>query len=212
MYRKKLSKVFTGSGRLPTGFAEGAAKHMEDVMDRTHPHICERVRTESTSSTRYAHGGLVPKHDSVHHQMDAMRYALGSFCVKLTDEEIKKLKERVKKMCADVPHRNWEFTVPHVDAICPAEVTKHIGRENPVAIMCFAGSMVAFVHASIMHKAKIIKDQPWEFNRTNDPSIYAITSNSVSYHDVITWARHIKSATWGGHKKVEGVRVIIPKI
>ncbi|RKZ97841.1 MAG: hypothetical protein DRQ46_03785 [Gammaproteobacteria bacterium] len=217
-----------GSKAIAMAFAKGAAEHMESIMGRNpypkHENLMgidtPTSRDESFvrhNNRRFAHGGVIPMRSPVEeqmlqHQLDALRYSLGGFVIKLTDEEVKQLNKEVEKMEDTVPCRNWDFKVPHIDAVCPKEVTKHVSRVNPVAIMCYTNSMVAFVHASIMHKAQVLEDQPWEFNRTSDPSIYAITSNRVSYHDIINWARHIKGAPWGDHKRPDEVRVIIPKI
>ncbi len=204
-----------------TTFAKKAVEHMESIMGRNpyqhNRNLLTSIPMDSHVDRRFVHGGVIPirspvEEQMLQHQLDALRYSLGGFVIKLTDEEVKQLNKEVEKMEDTVPCRNWDFKVPHIDAVCPKEVTKHVSRVNPVAIMCYTNSMVAFVHASIMHKAQVLEDQPWEFNRTSDPSIYAITSNRVSYHDIINWARHIKGAPWGDHKRPDEVRVIIPKI
>jgi len=182
------------------------------------------MMTNTPINRRCAHGGVLPKRTLVRkqmlqHQLDALRYSSRNFRIKTAGLDAKPLallkallNKETEKMEDTMPHRNWEFEVPHGDVICMDEVTKYVTRDNPVVILSSNSYIVVLVHTSIVLKAKLIDYLPWELQQTQESHIFGMTTKHMHYKDIIEWARHIKRASWGDAKCAEDVRVIVPKI
>ena len=203
-------------------FAKEAAKRLELACNATPFSISKEIVANQRGNAKnmYAQGGVIHRTPLEEvkemHRLDGMKYTLYPLTKALRDNTLKIIMSGGCGMCEEkedsIECRNWEFTVPHRDMVCPEEVSQYVTRENPVGIVCYNDYMGAFVHSSIIHKAKIIDKQRWEFTGIENSNIYILVSNHIKYKDVIEWAREVKKASWGDNKQVEQVRVIIPKI
>jgi hypothetical protein len=192
-----------------SNIAKEAALHMESILKRVHAFPAPEKVSINTPS--YKVEGLLRQqgHNAVEKAVHTSSEVL---CTHINDALRYIFLEDMKTMNKQLPCRNWEFTIPHRDTVCPEEVTKHINRNNPVGFIKYSDLLVCFVHSSIMHKAHILRDVPWNFKESSINGIYMTTSNNIKMQDVIMWARYIKKAPWGNIKRKETVRVIIPKI
>lgn len=116
--------------------------------------------------------------------------------------------------------RNWEFVVRYPSLIDNEEILCHVSRNNPLAICKSKTTTIAFIHKSILLKARLIKMRELYPGMFDDISpkdktlkINCTTSHERSYKFIIEWVKEVKSFEWPiDSTKSEKVLVFFPII
>lgn len=124
--------------------------------------------------------------------------------------------KKMQKAYKAVGCRGWSFIVNGSRMINKKEITKYVSRNNPLAIVKYDDQAEAYVHISIINKARFLPQtdrfNPLKRFMYEKEDMKYITLRIEEIRHLIHWCKLIKNASWGTNKENTKVEVFFPNI